>query len=143
MSKLIIYGFSCFLILTTSISCNNNNANTVIPNIYVDVLINIQEPSSFALQPLGGYLYHPGGSGGLIVYHAEPDKFVCFDRHSTFNPSGFCSVNVDSSGFKLVDTCSTSEFSIFDGSVIKGPATIPLKQYITTFDGTYIQISNQ
>lgn len=145
MSKNTILGICLFFFLIITNACNNTgqHPNSVIPNVYVDVLINVQEPSSFGLQPLGGYLYHVGGSNGLIIYHAEPDRFVCFDRHSTYNPNSWCAVNVDSSGFKLIDTCSMSEFSIFDGGVIKGPATVPLKQYTTTYDGTYIQITNQ
>jgi hypothetical protein len=122
--------------------CSKNNPNTVIPNVYVEVQLNINEPSSFNLQPIGGWIYYAGGSNGLIIYHANADEFKCYDRHSTYNVDDWCQVNVDSTGFKLIDTCSASEFSIFDGSVIKAPATIPLKQYPTTFDGTFIIIRN-
>ena len=123
--------------------CSKNNPNTVIPNVYVDAQLNINEPSSFNLQPIGGWLYINGGSNGLIVYRANLDEFKCFDRHSTYNVDGWCQVHVDSTGFILADTCSGSQYSIFDGTVTKGPATIPLKQYPTTFDGTYIYITNQ
>lgn len=120
----------------------SKDSNTVIPNAYVDVQININEPSSFELQPIGGWLYANGGSNGLIIYHANLDEYICYDRHSTFNVSEWCQVAVDSSNFKMIDACSKSEFSIFDGSVIKGPATIPLKRYPVSFDGTYIVIRN-
>ncbi len=123
--------------------CSKNNPNTVIPNVFVDVNININEPSSFDLQPIGGWLYINGGSNGLVIYHSNVDEFKCFDRHSTYNVDAWCKVNVDSTGFKLVDPCSGSEFSVLDGSVIKAPATIGLKQYPTTFDGTFITIRNQ
>jgi hypothetical protein len=109
--------------------CSKNNPNTVIPNVFVDVTLNINEPSSFDLQPIGGFIYMNGGSNGLVVYRADLDNFKCYDRHATFNVDDWCQVNVDSTRFKLIDTCSTSEFAIFDGTVLKGPATIPLKQY--------------
>ena len=124
-------------------NCSKNNPNTVIPNVYVNIVLNINEPSSFELQPIGGFIYVNGGSNGLIVYRTGLDQFNCYDRHSTYNVNDWCQVEVDAARFKLIDTCSSSEFSIFDGSVIKGPATIPLKQYPTTFDGTYISITNQ
>lgn len=122
--------------------CSKNNPNNVIPNAYVDVTLNIYEPSSFELEPIGGWIYHPGGSNGLIIYHANVDDYICYDRHSTYNVSEWCQVEVDSSNFKLIDPCSLSEFSIFDGSVIKAPASIPLKRYPVVFDGTYIVIRN-
>lgn len=124
-------------------NCSKNNPDTVIPNVYVDVQLNINEPSSFTLQPIGGWIYYTGGSLGLLVYRANLDEFKCYDRHSTYDVNNWCTVAVDSTGFTLVDTCSGSEFTIFDGTVTKGPATIPLKQYQTTFDGTYITITNQ
>lgn len=130
------------LFLTLFSNCTTDNSLNVIPNVSVDATLNINEPSSFNLQPIGGWVYYNGGSNGLIVYHVNQDEFRCFDRHSTYNVDNWCQVKVDSSGFTLVDTCSLSEFSIFDGSVTKGPATIPLKQYTTTYDGTFIYIRN-
>jgi len=130
-----------FVLLLGFSNCSKNS-NTVIPNAYVDVQININEPSSFELQPIGGWLYVNGGSNGLIIYHANLDEYICYDRHSTYNVNDWCKVAVDSSNFKMIDECSKSEFSIFDGSVIKGPATIPLKRYPVNFDGIYITIRN-
>lgn len=136
-----IFGVA-LLILPMFSNCSKNNPNDVIPNVYVDVTININEPSSFDLQPIGGWIYVAGGSKGLIVYRANIDEFNCYDRHSTYNADQFCRVDVDSNGFKMTDPCSASEFSIYDGSVIQGPANISLKRYPTTFDGTYIYIRN-
>lgn len=142
--KFSIFKISLILLALPFFShCSKNNPNTVIPNVFIDVQLNINEPSSFNLGPIGGWIYINGGSNGLIVYRADLDDFKCFDRHSTYNVSDWCQVRVDSTGFVLEDTCSGSEFSIFDGNVIKGPASIPLKQYPTTFDGTFITISNQ
>lgn len=123
-------------------NCAKENPNNVVPNVYVDVILNINEPSSFNLQPIGGWMYYNGGSNGLIIYHANAEEFKCFDRQSTYNVSDWCQVSIDSTGFVLADTCSGSQFSIFDGSVLRAPATIPLKQYYTTFDGTFITIRN-
>jgi Rieske Fe-S protein len=123
-------------------SCSKNNSANVIPNVLVDVVININEPSSFELQPIGGWVYVNGGSRGLLVYHANEDEFICYDRHSTYDVNAYCQTNVDSTGFKILDPCSGSVFSIFDGNPIQGPATIGLKSYPTSFDGTYLVIRN-
>jgi len=138
-----IFKFALVLMVLPFFSnCSKDNPNNVIPNVYVEVLLNINEPSSFDLQPIGGWLYYNGGSNGLIIYRAGENDFKCFDRHSPYKVDDWCQIIVDPTGFKLVDPCSGSEFSIFDGSVIKTPATIPLKQYPTSFDGTYITIRN-
>ncbi len=122
--------------------CSKTDPNNVIPNVFVDVTININEPSSFNLQPIGGWVYFNGGSNGLVIYHSNADEFKCYDRHSTYDVASWCQVSVDSSNFYLNDTCSASQFSIFDGSVTRAPANIPLKQYPTTFDGTFVHIRN-
>ena len=42
----------------------------------------------------------------------------------------------------LTDSCCNSNFLIDDGTPFSGPAALlPLKQYYTSFDGTYIYIS--
>jgi Rieske Fe-S protein len=46
------------------------------------------------------------------------------------------------SGISAIDSCCNSRFSIIDGSVINGPATRPLYQYRTLFDGNALRIYN-
>ena len=41
-----------------------------------------------------------------------------------------------------IDTCSGSEWLLLDGQVLKGPASYPLKEYQTVFDGTNLTITN-
>lgn len=142
MKLIRFFGFGIIFGLLGLVGCNNNQTQEVIPYAYVELILNIDEPSSFELQPIGGYIYHPGGSNGLIIYHADLDVFRVYDRHSTYNVNSYCQVSVDPAGFKLIDDCGTSEFSLFDGSVLKGPAQHPLKQYRVTFDGTFISIRN-
>jgi hypothetical protein len=109
-----------------------------IPNVPVNITINLDLPSYLPLNAPGGYVYVPGGSRGIVVYR-HFDEFVALDRHSTYNSDDECAVvNVDPDNiFELEDTCSGSRFSIMNGGVIQGPAKFGLKKYTTYWDGAY------
>jgi hypothetical protein len=109
-----------------------------IPNVPVNININLDLPAYNALNSPGGFAYANGGSRGLVIYR-DFDKFVALDRHSTYESEKECAiVHVDPDNiFELVDTCSGSRFSIVSGVVIQGPAKFGLKQYNTYWDGAY------
>lgn len=109
-----------------------------IPNVPVNVTINLDLPAYQTLNAPGGYSYVNGGSRGIVVYN-NFSEFVAFDRHSTYNSEDACAVvmvNPDNI-FELIDTCSGSRFSIQNGQVLAGPAKFGLKKYYTTWDGAY------
>ncbi len=130
------------LLFLTLASCKKEDTNNYIPYVTVDLVININNPSNFHLQPVGGWGYFSGGSRGIVVYHLSQDEFMAYDRHSPYQPENGCQVNVDSTSFSLIDPCSGSKFSLVNGGVEQGPATLPLKQYRTSFDGTYLRVTN-
>ena len=128
--------------MLTSIQCSKDNDNFGIPLVFVNLRLNVNNPSFFNLSVTGGWEYVAGGSRGILVYRARPNEFMAYDRHSTYNVEAGCRVEVDSTNFGVEDPCSGSRWSIFDGSVIQGPAAMPLKPYQTFFDGTFLTISN-
>lgn len=123
-------------------SCNKDPKNDIIPYVPVNINIYVSDPAFFELSVIGGFTYINGGSKGIVVYRQTQDVFLAFDRHCTYNVNDACSVQADSSLVFLEDSCCGSSFMLFDGSVSKGPATIPLKQYATSFDGNVLLISN-
>ncbi len=109
-----------------------------IPNVPVNLYINLDLPSYNALNAPGGWVYVEGGSRGIIIYR-NFDSFIALDRHSTYEPEKECaivSVNPDNN-FELLDSCSESKYSIISGVVIKGPAQHGLRRYNTYWDGAY------
>ena len=128
--------FGPILISLFLASCKEKNYP--IPNVPVNLNINLDLPSYNALNAPGGFAYVNGGSRGIIVYR-NFDNFVALDRHSTYNSEKECAV-VDinpNNAFELIDTCSGSIYSILSGVVINGPAQYGLKQYNTYWDGAY------
>lgn len=121
-------------------SCKKDN-NDVAQN-RVDYYLYINEPSNIALNAIGGWLYIPAGTKGIIVYRRAQNEFTALERNCTYDPNAACSLVKVLSGISAIDSCCSSRFSIFDGSVINGPATQPLYTYNTTFDGVTLRIFN-
>ena len=139
--------FCCFLLLTFvlifSLSCRKEEKNNVLPNVSVDVYIYINNPSYINLTVVGGWVYVGGGIRGILVYRKSSSEFIAFERNCTYQPDDPCStVVVDKSAIIAVDTCCHSEFLLTDGSVIKAPASVPLKVYRNTYDGNVLHIYN-
>ena len=125
--------FSACLFLP--LACSKNNDNPV-PSVYVDFNIYLNQPSSAALNAVGGWLYFTGGVRGIVVYRLNIDQFMAYDRNCTYNPSlANAIVSVDSSGLMVSDSTCGSRFVLIDGSVNHGPATVGLRQYHADFDG--------
>jgi Rieske Fe-S protein len=82
--------------------------------------------------PGGSLLGRPGGSGPmLILVRTDQDNVVCLSAICTH-----AACRVEATSLTNLDCpCHGSQYA-FDGSVITGPATQPLKSFPTTFDGT-------
>lgn len=109
----------------------------MVPKVPTNITINLDLPEYIDLQTVGNWTYITGGNRGIIVYHLGIDDFVAFDRVCTYHPEDGCRIVVDrSSNITARDSvCCGSEFSIIDGSVLQGPATLPLYQYTVDFNG--------
>lgn len=135
--------FIAIAALMIVLSCKKDNSSSV-PNVPVNVVLYASDPSFTNLNPIGGWIYYNGGSRGLIIYRKSSDEFITYDRHCTYQPENTCGkVSVEvANNIIAIDTCCSSKFLLVDGSVNKGPATLPLKRYNTTFDGNKLSIYN-
>ncbi len=133
------YIFILFIVL--GFSCGKNKS--VIPNVLVDITVNINNPSYMTLTAVGGYMYFSGGSRGVIAFRTNTEEFNAFDRHCPYEPEETCGIlSVQSDNVTMKCACCASIFSLFDGSLQSGPAFQPLKKYTSTFDGTTLHIYN-
>jgi len=133
------------MMLITLLGCDkDNNSVNRVPFVEVNFALNLDDPELIKLRTIGNWEYITGGSKGILVYRVSNTEFVAFDRNCTFDVTAICSqLDVDATGFKLNDyDCCGSEFSISTGSVLKGPANVPLRQYVTNFDGRILTITN-
>lgn len=113
-----------------------------VPNVAVDLRLNLNLPQYNDLNFIGGWVYLNGGSLGIIAHRNGQDQFRAYDRHAPHNTAENCRVEVDSTGIVIFDPCSESEWLINDGQVLKGPANYPLVEYRTSYDGLTLRIFN-
>jgi nitrite reductase/ring-hydroxylating ferredoxin subunit len=133
----------CILLVTGfTTSCKKDNDSPDVAQNYVDYTLYINEPANIALNAVGGWMYVNAGTKGIIVYRRSQTEFTALERNCTYDPNASCSIVEVVSGITSIDSCCTSRFSIFDGSILNGPATQPLYQYNTYFDGTILRIYN-
>ena len=132
MFFLLVFVFSIF-------SCKKKTIQDPIAFQHVNVTIYPNDPLNFKIQVVGGWMYYnSAGVNGLIIYrktNVGANDFIALERTSTYLPDNpYAKVKVQSDNFTLKDTISGSKWQIIDGSVLLGPASLPLKQYYTNYD---------
>ena len=119
-----------------------NEIQQDIPYVPVDFDINLDLPAYQPLNVPTGHVLLTGGSQGIVVYRYTVDQFVAIDRHATYDIPANCAVDVSDDGLFLEDPCSESQWLIIDGSVMNGPATLPLHRYYTSWTPPVLRIYN-
>ena len=113
-----------------------------IPDVFVDIQINLNNIEYLPLQTPGGFITVDGGVRGIIIYRTNTNNYRAFERNCPFKPSEDCStVSVDGSALFMQCPCCTSQFD-FEGSVISGPSPLSLKRYSTNLSGNFLYIRN-
>ena len=133
MSKIILIFLSFFLIGTFS-TCENNNP---IPEVYVNFIVELNNPIYLPLNSVGGSVYIPyEGNKGIIVTRASFEKFSAYDATCTYDPEHeWGRVVIESSSISAKDTVCGSQFSlVLDGMVTNGPAGLSLIQYVVDYN---------
>lgn len=134
--------FILSILLLTSPSCKKHD-DKMIPYVQVDFTIDIWSTFYNELNSVGGYVYLTGGFKGILIYRLNMDEFLAYDRCCSYNPPDPCErIEMEPSGLSMIDSCCGSRFLILDGSPIQGPATKPLRPYMTFFDGRYLRVYN-
>ena len=135
-SSLILFSIICII-------CGCRNQYEGIPDVNVNIYVNIQNPQYQHLSGMGSWSYVEGGSKGIILFNVDNDQFLAYERHCPYDPENSCSkVSVDETDLFAIDSCCSSKYQLLNGSVIEGPGSLPLKGYSTSFDGNIIHIWN-
>lgn len=132
------------IICTVSLSnCRRRDTQHFVPNVQVNRNISTNLPQYNDLNFINGWVYLDGGYNGLLAFRANLEEVKVYDRQAPYNVIDQCRIYVDTNNSNIaIDTCSGSEWFLLDGQVLKGPASYPLKEYQTVFDGTNLTITN-
>jgi len=148
----LLFILSAIVIIALPLSCAKENpVDKLIPYVRVDLQINPLSPQ-FVLGPNGNgdlsipgnWAYVNGGYRGIIIYNAGFGEYRAHERTAPnqYPNASNCRVSVDDTDFFAVDPCSGSKYSLLDGSNYEEPTLLSLKQYRTSFDGTYLYVFN-
>ncbi|MFH2144285.1 MAG: hypothetical protein ABIJ97_17795 [Bacteroidota bacterium] len=140
--KILKYFILFIILIAIILSCKKDN--DLVPYQYVDFYIYLSDPT---YSELNSY-YYPvmiGNVGvlGIIMYRKSETEFIALERMCTYKTSDRCAVVPDSTGYFVECSCCSSKFNLTsDGYIENGPATRPLVQYLTSFDGQKIHVTN-
>lgn len=135
-------GLASLFIFFMSCGKDNNNPNQpIIPNVPVNFYI---QPNTIDFIAAGSWRsYDTEGYKGVFIYRLDQNNFIAYEKACPYDPDQECGVvDIDPNSFTLVDTCCLSRFNIVDGMPVDGPSTLPLLQYLTEFDGSYLHVYN-
>lgn len=134
---------------------SNNGQQNDVPQVPVNVTVNMNLPQFLPLQSQGGWAYLNGGVKGIVLYHHYDDNFYAMERNCPYQPFDSCAiVTVESNDVFLRcgqyksdnDTtwipCCNSQFSLEAGFLISGPSQYPLTNYRVGRSGNILVVSN-
>lgn len=141
MKQLILrsgkYLFFFLLVLLSSLSCKEIDSQ--IPDVPVSFQINLITLNELTVP--GNSVYFPqAGFGGVIIYCEIEGSYYAFDAACTNEINTGC--RVENKGLLGTCSCCGSEFVFVGGSVVKGPASAPLKQYNVSVYGDMLRVYN-
>ena len=114
---------------SSSTTTVTTTTKTVVPQTAVPQTLQLSLKQHAALSKVGGFeiVPIPDGSDTLIVAHTDATSFVAC---SAICPHRGCKVVYAHDDKEFVCPCHDSRFAL-DGTVLKGPAKKPLKNYAT------------
>jgi len=144
LSRNLIKTFLVFILVSFGMNSCKDNYTSEVPYVYVNFSINLA--NKIELETIGGFYKSNGGYAGIIIINDGTDQsqpFLAFDATCTYELSPASSVEMDGSSIATCPTCG-SKYMLLGGygSIIKGPASQPLKQYHTYFSGGLITVKN-
>ena len=116
LDVIIMQKFFLLLAFALFFSCEKNETNDVLPDVFVDETINLNLSQYINLQTPSGFAYTNGGIKGIVVQNTGVGNppYKAFDRAC---PNNDCAAPMNFDGsLKLKCPCDNSEYSIIDGS---------------------------
>ena len=134
--------FHFVLLFVLLVACDPSIEKSGVPNVPVNIEINLNDIDNVALKQIGGFIYVQGGVRGIIVRRESQNLYKAYDRNCTFQPvDASAIVEVHSSTFYIEDTSCSSTFDL-NGFPTGGPAEFPLKEYGVSMAGDILFIFN-
>ncbi len=156
MIKFLNRATSLALLILIAFSCNKQK-NDVIPDVYVDFTLDLENPEFASLTVAGSFdtidasthgwgIQAAGYDGNGIIVYTGPDQYHAYDRTCPYDYAA-SGISIRIKADYAVATCpecgTTYDLSAF-GTPASGPGRYPLKNYNTTLTyNRYLRVWNQ
>lgn len=136
--------FTGIIAMSLQYSCEDTKKCRRIETGPVDITVYPNSTEYQELNAVGGWAHITSRppSKGIIVYRVSQNEFMAYERACPFhpnNPDARVTVEEDFGNIAR-DTVCGSRFILTDGYPIEGPASCPLTQYNTSYDGSRLRI---
>lgn len=137
-------------------SCNKKN--DVIPDVYVDFTLNLNDPQFVNLNAMGGSdtidartnnwgISAAGFNGNGIIIYCGVDEYFAYDRtcphdYTVNNLSVKVKIVSSNSIYAVCPECGTTYALSAGGTPASGVSRYPLKNYKTSYYGNYVRVWN-
>jgi nitrite reductase/ring-hydroxylating ferredoxin subunit len=146
--------FFILLVVSLFVSCtktDTSNNPSGIPYAKVNLQISLAEPTYSKLQYNNNFVYiNNEGVRGIVVINNN-GTYYAFERNCPFHPQDQCAtvmvkpgtlqIHCGSQKSSAFESCCTSQYN-FDGSILQGPASLPLLVYPSTYNNGILYINN-
>ncbi|TNE78933.1 MAG: hypothetical protein EP332_12695 [Bacteroidetes bacterium] len=141
------------LLLLEACQPDNGVTGEAIPNVPVNITVNLDLPNYTNLKIPGAFMYFEGGARGVVVIHNYDGDYYAFDRNCSFQPSSLCAqLWVDSTvttqmkcgsySNGVFEKCCDSRFELPSGFPLQGPAVNPMRNLFVSQQGNTLYITN-
>lgn len=155
VSKIRFFLYPIIFAITLT-SCNKKN--DVIPDVYVDFTLSLNDPQFVNLIAMSasdtvdastnnwGYRAAGFNGNGIIIY-CGVDEYFAYDRtcphdYAVNEISVKVKISSSNSIYAVCPKCGTTYALSAGGTPASGIGRYPLKNYKTSFDGTYVRVWN-
>lgn len=158
MSSKSKISFFSIIITIIGLLSSCNKGNDVIPDVYVNFNLDLNDPEFVSLNGFGGSVTvnaqtnnwgqnAAGYDGNGIIVHAGVDEFFAYDRtcpHDYAENNLSQKVNIDPtfSIYAVCPKCGTKYALSAGGTPVSGVGRYPLKNYRTRLEGRYVNVWN-
>lgn len=119
-----------------------------IPDIPVNINININDPLYRDLKTVGNSVTVTGGHAGIIIYRFTPTEFIAYDRLCPVEQKTSCRLQATDDDLFFTCQCCNTPYLMIDGTgqslndtTFEGTGKF-LKGYRTYLSGNILRISN-
>ena len=136
------------IVLLISVSCENVNQTSPIPDMAVQLAINIMQDAP-ELNAMGGYKCYTQaltsgqylGYGGIVIFHGFDDTFFAFDLSCPHEAKRDVRIEVNMGGTGKCPECgSVYDVGFGSGSPSSGPSKHILRQYKVIVNGYNLRV---